>query len=61
MRHCTAIRRDGSSLTLSNSNKCNFPSFGLGRKSMKTLKRKSKYTLKLRGGWGRLGNQNVSN
>jgi TonB-linked SusC/RagA family outer membrane protein len=56
------IRRDGSS-QFSNDNKWgNFPSFGLGWViSNETFFKEIKMVsfLKLRGGWGRLGNQNV--
>lgn len=56
------VRRDGSS-QFSNDNKWgNFPSFGLGWViSNETFFKESKMVsfLKLRGGWGRLGNQNV--
>lgn len=56
------IRRDGSS-QFGNSNKWgNFPSFGLGwviSKEDFLNDNKNINYLKLRGGWGRLGNQNV--
>lgn len=56
------IRRDGSSQFASNQKWGNFPSFGLGWVVTKEDFLKDSKTinfLKLRGGWGRLGNQNV--
>lgn len=56
------IRRDGSSQFASDNKWGNFPSFGLGWVISKEDFLKDNKTinfLKLRGGWGRLGNQNV--
>jgi len=56
------IRRDGSSQFASDQQWGNFPSFGLGWVITKEDFLKDSKTinfLKLRGGWGRLGNQNV--
>ena len=56
------IRRDGSSQFASDKKWGNFPSFGLGWVITKEDFLKDSKTinfLKLRGGWGRLGNQNV--
>jgi TonB-linked SusC/RagA family outer membrane protein len=56
------IRRDGSSQFASDQKWGNFPSFGLGWVITKEDFLKDSKTinfLKLRGGWGRLGNQNV--
>jgi TonB-linked SusC/RagA family outer membrane protein len=56
------IRRDGSSQFASEQKWGNFPSFGLGWVITKEDFLKDSKTinfLKLRGGWGRLGNQNV--
>ena len=56
------IRRDGSSQFSSDKQWGNFPSFGLGWVITKEDFLKDSKTinfLKLRGGWGRLGNQNV--
>ena len=56
------IRRDGSSQFASDNKWGNFPSFGLGWVvSKEDFLKDSKAInfLKLRGGWGRLGNQNV--
>jgi len=56
------IRRDGSSQFSSDNKWGNFPSFGLGWVvSKEDFLKDSKAInfLKLRGGWGRLGNQNV--
>jgi len=56
------IRRDGSSQFASDQKWGNFPSFGLGWVITKEdFLKDSKMInfLKLRGGWGRLGNQNV--
>ena len=56
------IRRDGSSQFASEQKWGNFPSFGLGWVITKEDFLKDNKTinfLKLRGGWGRLGNQNV--
>lgn len=56
------IRRDGSSQFASDNQWGNFPSFGLGwviSKEDFLNENKIINFLKLRGGWGRLGNQNV--
>lgn len=56
------VRRDGSSQFASDNKWGNFPSFGLGWVISKEDFLKDNKTinfLKLRGGWGRLGNQNV--
>ncbi|OAB29795.1 TonB-linked outer membrane protein, SusC/RagA family [Flavobacterium fryxellicola] len=56
------IRRDGSSQFGSDNKWGNFPSFGLGwvlSKEGFLAESKTINFLKLRGGWGRLGNQNV--
>jgi TonB-linked SusC/RagA family outer membrane protein len=56
------IRRDGSSQFATDQKWGNFPSFGLGWIISKEDFLKDNKTinfLKLRGGWGRLGNQNV--
>ena len=56
------IRRDGSSQFLNDNKWGNFPSFGLGWVVSNEdffKERKAINFLKLRGGWGRLGNQNV--
>jgi len=56
------IRRDGSSQFATDNKWGNFPSFGLGWiVSKEDFLKDSKIVnfLKLRGGWGRLGNQNV--
>ncbi len=62
----TSVRRDGSSRFGSSHRYGTFPSFALGwtlsnESFFKSLNLKAVSSLKLRAGWGRIGNQNIGN